>query len=201
MLIRIVSLASKQRIYHKDGCPYISKMGKQFKKCVDIDKQQYRKYRACKYCGGNRGWARIFHKRPEREYKEKGITCWYENDHGFEYIYLRTKVGLWKAYWKREDQRWLLFHLNRYDPEKSSKELMRGKFHRQGDVPPSPEFDALVNYIASHDRNKAIASVDYRKLPQKTKQQKKIFKHYKKKADRSYKKHMDKLFESIKSRK
>ena len=200
MKMRVISLISKQRVYHKDGCPYVNKISKRFKKMVDIDKAEYKRYRPCKYCVGLRGWDRIFHKRPYRRDKEKGITCWYDDRTG--YIFLKTKVGFWKVYWKESIQRFLLFHRNgELDPEKSNRDLMRSRFHRQGDVSPTPDFDSLVNYISSHDKNKAIAEIDYRKLPRKTKQQKKIYKHYAKKAKRDYHKRMNALFNSIKTRK
>ena len=83
----------------------------------------------------------------------------------------------------------------------SDKVLQNRKVHRQRDFMPAIEFDSLVDYIVSHDRNKEIADRDYRKLPQKTKKQKKIFKYYKRKKRRDYNKRMDQLFESIKTRK
>ena len=200
MKLRLISLTSKQKVYHKDGCPYVAKISKKFKKTIDIEKPEYKRFRPCKYCGGMRGWAKIFHKRPNRHSQEKSIDCWYDDRTG--YIFMKTKVSLWKVYWKAAIGRFLLFHKNgELDPDKSNRELMRENFHRQRDVSPTPEFDSLVNYIVSHDRNKEIANKDYRKLPQKTKKQKKIYRHYSKKAKRDYYKRMDELFDSIKTRK
>lgn len=195
MLSRVISLISKQRVYHKDGCPYVSKISDKFKKFVDVEKREFKKYRPCKYCGGMRGYARIFHKRPSRRKYEKGINCWYDDRTG--YIFMKTNIGFWKVYWKPSTSRLLLFHRNGENENKSNRELMNGKFHRQTDVGPTDNFDSLVSYISSHDRNKEIASKDYRRLPRKTKQQKRIYNHYRKKANRNYRKHMDKLFESI----
>lgn len=200
MKLRTISLTSKQKVYHKDGCPYVEKIGKKFKKKIDIEKAEYRNYRPCKYCGGMRGWAKIFHKRPWRYSQEKHIDCWYDDRGG--YIYMKTKVGCWKVYWKAAIGRFLLFHKNgQLDPERSNRQLMNENYHRQNDVSPTPEFDSLVNYIVSHDKSKEIADQDYRKLPQKTKKQKKIYKHYAKKAKKDYRKRMDALFEQIKTRK
>jgi len=200
MLQRVISISTRSKIYHKRGCPYIQKIKPDEKRTVDIDDPRYRGYRACKYCGGVRGWARIFYKRPDRYDKEKRVKrCWFDKKTG--YIFLKTAIGFWKAYFRQKDQKWLLFHLNYYDHSVSDKVLQNRKFHRQGDFRPTFEFDSLVNYIVSHDKNKEIAEKDYRKLPQKTKKQKKIFKYYKKKKRRDYNRRMDKLFESIKTRK
>ena len=197
---RIISLKTQQRVYHKDGCPYVAKISGKFKKWVNIELPQYKYYRPCKYCGGMRGWARIFHKRPERESKEKGIDCIYHEKSGC--ILMKTKVGFWKVYWQPQTKRFLLFHKNgELDPTKSIRDLLHENFHRQGDFKPSIDFDSVTNYIANHDKNKEIAEKDYRKLPQKTKKQKKIFKHYASKARRDYAKRMDALFDSIKTRK
>ena len=200
MLMRVVSTDKSCRVYHKKGCPYAEKINPKKRITVDIDRRENRKYRACKYCGGTEGWVKVFGKRPERKGKERRIKrCWYDKHSG--YIFLKTNVGFWKAYWRMRDQKWLLFHLNYYDKTLSDKILQTRKFHRQRDVRPCVEFDSLVDYIVDHDRNKEIAEKDYRKLPQKTKKQKKIFKYYKKKKRRDYNRHMEQLFESIKVRK
>ena len=199
MLLRIVSLASPKKVFHKPGCPYISKIHSDSKRTADMNLPRWQHYRPCKYCGGMRGWARIFHKRPDRQDKERGLDCYY--DKKTDMVFIRSNVGFWKIYWQAKEQKYLLFHLNHFVPEVSPNKLMRWKFHRQGDVSPTPEFDSLISYISSHDKNKAIAMKDYRKLPQKTKKQQKIRKHYERKAKRDYYKRMNKLFEQIKTRK
>lgn len=195
-MMRIISLISQSNVYHKDGCPYVSKISGKYKKWVNVNDRRYRKFRECQYCGGFRGYARVFGKRPERHGKEKKVSCYYEKATG--YIYLKTDIGFWKIVEKRDTKKLLLFHLNRFDPNKTVKEMMRDRYHRQNDVGPSDNFDSLVNYIVSHDRNKKIIADDYRKLPRKTPQDKKYYEQAKRKAKRRESKRIDELFASIK---
>lgn len=199
-MLRMISRAAKKKVYHKPGCPYISKIREDSKRTIDIRDRLYRDYRPCRYCGGIRGWARIFHKRPERRGKEHAIDCIY--DDRSECLFLKTAVGFWKLYWQPQKQRFLLFHKNgELDPKRSIRQLMNENFHRQGDAGATADFDAMVNYIYSHDKTKAMAKKGLKNLPQRSKKQKKIYKHYAKKAKKDYYKRMDQLFEAIKIRK
>lgn len=194
-MMRIISLISPGNVYHKDGCPYVQKISGKYKKWVNVNDRRYRKYRECKYCGGIRGYARVFGKRPERHSKEKKVSCYYEKATG--YIYLKTDIGFWKIVYKQDTKRFLLFHLNRFDPSKKVKEMMKDRYQRQNDVGPSDNFDSLVNYIVAHDKSKKIMADDYRKLPHKTFKEKKYYEKAKQKAKRQESKRMEELFESI----
>lgn len=198
MMYFYVSTLSRKKVYHKDGCPYISKIGSKYKRKINPDAKRYQDWRECKYCGGTRGYARVFHKRPYRHSIEKKCRCYWE--HGTDNLYISTKLGFWKIYLKHDpfSRRWLLFHANHYDREKSINQMMHSAYHRQRDVGPTDNIDSIVSYIVSHDKNKEIASYDYRKLPKKTKQQKKYYESAKKKARREYAEHMNQLFNSIK---
>lgn len=120
-MMRIISLISQSNVYHKDGCPYVSKISGKYKKWVNVNDRRYRKFRECQYCGGFRGHARVFGKRPERYSKEKKVSCYYEKTTG--YIYLKTDIGFWKIVEKRDTKKLLLFHLNRFDPNKTVKDM------------------------------------------------------------------------------
>lgn len=195
-MMRIISLISPNKIFHKDGCPYVSKISNQHKKWINTYDRRYRKYRECEYCGGFHGYARIFGKRPVRRSKEKNVSCYYEKSTG--YIYLKTDIGFWKIVQKYDTKRFVLFHLNCFDPSKKAKEMMKDRFHRQGDVSPTDDFDSLVNYIVAHDKSKKIIADDYRKLPRKTPKEKRYYEKAKRKAKRQQNKRIDDLFESIK---
>jgi len=199
MFQRIISLVSENKVYHKDGCPYIAKIHKDYKKLVDIDSPKYKKYRACKYCGGIKGWAKIFHKRPGHKKEEERMTCWYDDDHGD--IFVKTWCGFWKLRWFEEDQHFGLYHRNKFDPELSDFELMKGPFHRQRDMNSSPKFDDIIHYIFGHDRDKEIAAEDYRKLPRQTKKQKQYYRHHRKAAEKAKHKRIDEIFKKLDSRK
>lgn len=198
MTKRIIVLTGG-KIYHKDGCPYVKRCPSNNKEFVDVDTREYKKYRACKYCGGNRGYARLFHKRPYRKMEEKNMECWYQYESGKEFLYIRTEFGCWKLYWKVAEQKFLLYHRNIFDPSLSHEELMTGGYHKQRDMQSSPSFDSIVHYIYRHDQDKAIAAIDYRKLPQSTKKQRRYFRHHKKVAEKERHKRIDELFKQIES--
>lgn len=198
MFQRVISLVSENKVYHKPGCPYIAKIHKDYRKCVDIDDPKFKRYRACKYCGGVRGWAKVFHKRPGRRKEEERMRCWYDEE--WNDLYIKTWCGFWKLRWFEKDQHFGLYHRNQFDPELSDFELMKGPFHRQKDMNSHPQFDSLVHYIFQHDRDKEIAADDYRKLPQQTKKQKQYFRHHKKMAEKAKRKRLDELFKQIESK-
>ena len=203
----MISTVSENKVYHKDGCPYIKKMRRGHKKWVSLEELKKKAYHPCSLCGGVRGWAKIFHKRPQRESEEKRLECWYD-DAEFtvgddtiyqEYLYILSSVGFWKLYWKDDIKQFILFHRNWLDPGTSRKDLVKGPFHRQWGVSSTENFDAIVNYIHSHDRNKEIAAEDYRKLPRNTKRQKRHYKHHKKMAEKAQARRLDELFKEIES--
>ena len=89
-------------------------------------------------------------------------------------LYIRTEIGLWKTFW-RGNIGLVLYHLNRFDKNKSTEQLSHAAFHRQGDVPPTAALEKILAYIENHDRAKQIIADDYRKLPQRTKKQRKYY--------------------------
>lgn len=89
-------------------------------------------------------------------------------------LFIRTETGFWKTFWK-DDIGLLLYHLNCFDKSKSTEQLSHAAFHRQGDVPPTESLEKILTYIENHDLAKQIIADDYRKLPQRTRKQRKYY--------------------------
>lgn len=194
MFKRIINLRSQKKIYHKEGCPYLKRVPGKFKSWVDIDDSNYRGYRACKYCEGNRGWARIFHRRGWRMKIERWADCFYDDFTGN--LYIRTDAGFWKLVWKAEKQDFMLFHLNKFEKNRSIKSMMKDRFHKQSDVKPTASFDSLVDYIVAHDRSRMMYK-SHKEMPSRTKQQKKYRKQAEKRERRQANRRIDELFDQI----
>ena len=76
---------------------------------------------------------------------------------------------------------------------------MHDEYHRQTDVRADESLLKLVHYIEEHDRAKRTIIEDYKKLPQRTKKQKKYYKRAEQKARRMQIRRVDMLLDSLKS--
>ena len=112
-------------------------------------------------------------------------------------MYIRTNIGFWKIYLKKEIGKYLLYHRNKYFSDMEFKQAAAGEFHRQTDEKPTESLAALIDYIGAHDRAKVTIQEDYRKLPQQTKKQKKYYKAAEKKAKAKEHERIDELFAMI----
>ena len=88
---------------------------------------------------------------------------------------------------------------DKYDRTKTFEALMHDVFHRQSDVPAYESLLKHVNYIVEHDRAKRIILEDYKKLPQRTKKQKKYYKKAEQRARRLQIMRVDMLLDSLKT--
>lgn len=188
----------KVKVIHKSGCPYLKRMHSNNIGSIEIGEAlRSPKYCECKYCGGIKGYSRIFKKRPNRHKYEKRMSCHWDDETNALYIF--TEVGVWKLVFDRKIHKFILYHQNHswWNPNRPVKKQFHTAFHRQGDVAPNSQFDRIVDYIYAHDKNRKIELEDYRKLPQKTKQQKKFYKAAKRRARKRERKQMDRLFDQI----
>ena len=93
----------------------------------------------------------------------------------------------------------LLYHANRYDQTKTFESLMHDFYHRQNDVLPTESLLKLIHYIVEHDKARNIILEDYKKLPQRTKKQKRYYKKAEQKARRLQIRRVDMLLDSLKT--
>ena len=152
----------------------------------------------CKYCGGLRGEARTKEmiETWEKEYK-LSINYVKKTDT----LYVRTTIGCWKIFLKKEIDQYLLYHKNTYNNQMPFDQAMRGDYHRQRDVKPTLSLHKLIDYIAAHDKAKIAIMEDYRKLPKSTAKQRKYYRQAEGKFKRLERKQsqirLENLFKSI----
>lgn len=148
----------------------------------------------CKYCGGFKGEIRVnalgiaSKENVEITYEEKTDTA-----------YAVTEIGAWKIFLNRCGK-YVLFHMNRYSKDMSSYEIRRADYHCQSDVKATYSFEKIIRYIIAHDKAKVIIKDDYRKLPKKTKKQRKYYKQAEKKEKIRQRYKIDAIFASLESR-
>ena len=167
------------KTYHEIWCPYAERLNDKSRQEIREEDARKQGYCQCKFCSSVRGYA--------YKYKREGIVgLEFSYDKEDDALCVRTKVGFWKILWSDTSQDWRLYHMNHggfrcFDPERPSKELMRGKFHRQDDVRPNVSLKKLFEYIRKHDDSYYQATtVGLAKLPKNTKRQKKTYKMAKK---------------------
>ncbi len=168
----IVSDHSKAMVYHRVGCPHAARIKSKYRMDISSNRANVMGYRKCKCCGNLKGSIRALTVSPETLGVGRNMTVTYNRKS--DTVYIRTEIGFWKVYWK-EEFGLLLYHLNRFDNTKTTEELSHDAFHRQKDVLPTESLEKILTYIEDHDRAMQIIADDYRKLPQRTKKQRKYF--------------------------
>lgn len=168
----IISDHSREKVYHQAGCPHVARIKYHHRMDISRERANVLGYRKCKCCGNLKGSIRALATSLDMLGRGRGMAITYQPK--TDTVYIRTEIGLWKAFW-RDDAGLLLYHLNRFDNEKTTEELSHAAFHRQTDVRATESFGRLVNYIEDHDKAKQIIADDYRKLPQRTRKQRKYY--------------------------
>ena len=177
-----ISINSKNRIYHRIGCPYAVRMLPKNRKSVYLNSINREGYCACKYCFSKKGRAIILQRLLEEAVSGRKMDCWYSAD--TDTNYLRTEMGFWKFFWKEKAEGYLLYHLNDFNYDLSFEQMIHGKFHRQSDVSATAGMKKILDYVEAHDKAKKTIETDYRKLPKRTKKQKDYYKKAKNRANR-----------------
>lgn len=187
----------KRRVYHRGLCPYAKKIKRYNRKKLSLAEAEKNGYCPCRYCSGLA--IEIKNKRQyipkwEKQY-QLTITYWRDT----KTLYVQSKAGFWKIIASQEDDVLLVYHRNNFEKGMSFKEAVNGRFHRQKDVKKSSTLDELILYIKEHDRAKLIIMDDYRKLPRKTKKQKRYYRQAARRARRKAHRRVDKMFAMIES--
>lgn len=202
----VISRSSKKKVYHQEYCPYAKRIDKKYRRYITEQKAKSKGYSECAWCGGLHGKYLLANVEPEMygERQRKAVKLSYDTKQ--KALCFRTKIAFWKLVKSWNTDNYLLFHLNgeSFDPSYSNQKLMSGQFHRQTDVAGFSNLDKihdLVSYIYEHDKAKRIMEGDWRRLPKKTKQQKKYYEQAKRKDRHKKLKRVDELFKELERRK
>ena len=105
-------------------------------------------------------------------------------------LYILTDIAAWKIAYGYHFNWFKLLHCP-FDGTKLTMEQARtAHYHVQADVPKNQSPYKHLKYIVKHDEAKKIEAVDYRNLPQKTKQEKK---YYRQAQNRDKRKSVDRV--------
>lgn len=187
--------SKKNRIYHRYGCIYANRIKPNHRMEMEATPIVRHRYRKCKYCGGLYGDVRVHMSRLEDLSTRKNVNFIYNRD--TDTFYIQTEIGFWKIYSEDKTDKYILYHRNAYESGMDLETAMWGEFHRQADVKITSSMDKIVDYVIKHDAAKIIIQDDYRKLPKRTKKQKKYFRSAERKAKRKEMQRLDYLFAAI----
>lgn len=190
MGLRVISLESPDKVYHRAECRFASNILHKNQMKMKWEDAEHYGYRPCKCCDGinflyrsNIGNIKSFSERNQIDVDLKDNK-----------IYVRTDVGCWKIVYKIEQQKFILLHKNYVEGRISLDEVENGAYHRQADIAYSGSIMKYLNYIKKHDDFKQSMPEDYRKMPQDTKKQKAYYKAAKKREERHTARRLDSLF-------
>lgn len=183
----------EKRKYHRSGCIYEKRI--KHKKSRPIEKIVHKENIGCRYCTGLLGEVRVNKKNIDNflQKHRMGMTC----DASKKRVYVWTKIGFWKIQENNTTGKYILFHKNEYEDGMDLTEAMNGWYHRQKDVSESDDLFFILRYITEHDKAKAIIKDDYRKLPQRTKKEKRYYKIAQNKHRAKEAKRLDAIFDML----
>lgn len=116
-------------------------------------------------------------------------------------LYVLTDMAAWKmAYVNRYDC-FKLLHCPFDGKALTMEEAKTAHYHVQADVSGKQSPYKHIQYIAKHDEAKKIEQVDYKKLPQRTKKQKKYYRQAENRAKRKSVRRVLDLFAELESKK
>lgn len=192
-----ISTPKTKRVYHKQGCIYEKKIKYANRMSVSKEIAEQNGYHECKYCAGLRGEIRVKSFENAKWNRKENLEITYEAR--TDTVYVTTEAGAWKIFMNRYGK-YVLFHMNKFSSDMSFYEIKSADYHCQSDVKATSSFEKMIRYIVEHDKAKIIIMDDYRKLPQKTKRQKKYYRQAKRKNRTRQKLKMDAIFASLESR-
>ena len=125
---------------------------------------------------------------PFRKYVFKIDNFLKKNNVQIEYneneLYVITDIAAWKIKYDTHQEWYKLFHCPFNDKALTMDEAKTAYYHFQYDVLFHQSPLKHLKYIVKHDRAKKIEEVDYKKLPRKTKKQKRYYRQAKNRAKR-----------------
>lgn len=169
----VLSLATnkKHAVYHTEACPYAKRIKFKNKMMVSHFNINASGYKPCACCNNDNRYLKLW----LQFFEGKGYHDLEIKQYSNRVAYIKTKVGFWKIF-LADNREYILYHRNVLEKDKSFEELIHGSFHRQQDVKGTHSLEKILNYVKEHDKAKVIMDEDWRKLPTRTKKQKKYYK-------------------------
>ena len=189
----VITMAAntKHPVYHTEVCPYAKRIRYKNKMILADNSPDFNNYRPCVCCMSDDRYLRFWANDMKNVHKTVGVK-----QIGNYALYVKTNAGFWKIH-VDENKQFVLFHRNKYDQDMTMKELIVGDYHRQKDVSRTYSLDKIFRYIKEHDKAKLIMDEDYRKLPTKTKKQKKYYKSAERRDKRKQVRNVFSLFDQL----
>lgn len=192
---KVVVSRFEKKVYHEEFCPYAKRI--KYHKWMSVDKAEEKGYCQCSFCHGVQGLVYKYNKlKPaDAEYE----LSYDKVDDAF---CVRTEVGFWKLIWRDKSETWATFHMNHkgggcFDPEKSSKDLMRGSFHKQKDLTPTASISRIMTYILSHDKNYKIGDDKVEQMPRNNSKQRSEYRRTKKRLQKEKVRNVFNIFKEL----
>ncbi|MDO4961491.1 MAG: hypothetical protein Q4E57_06525 [Eubacteriales bacterium] len=192
----IVSMKAPTKVYHMSGCKYAKRIKQENSAGLKKAWAEAEGYRPCRWCCTSMdGRYSTERKKAEKLLEENGLVI----DKLSGMLYIRSDIGCWKLVYSRGNDEFLLFHRNRADGITPIENVEDVPYHRQMDSFKHHSILAACQYIIKHDAAKKIIAMDYRKLPQRTRKEKKYYKKAERKERRKNILRIDDLFRQIES--
>ena len=116
----------------------------------------------------------------EQYAKEAGVEIEFDETD----FYVRTDIAVWKIAYGYHFDWFKLLHCPFDEQPLNLEEAKTAHYHVQTDVPRNQTPYKHLQYIVKHDAAKKIEQIDYKKLPQRTKKQKKYYRQAENRAKR-----------------
>lgn len=176
------STSHGEKIFHAAGCTYSGRIKIKNRNCF-ATQQEAREhgYRMCNCCAPIVRYMKKEQKEIEDFARKHGMKMHlYDGE-----LHIESGVVPWKIVVNEGSKGISLYHGNRerYSTLEWKHGMLQHHYHRQSDITGSSILEYL-NYIYKHDRWRSSQIEEYRKLPRRTKNQKKQYQKEKKKADK-----------------
>ncbi len=145
---KMISVASRDKIYHRDGCPYIDRI--KGKNSLVVLKKEAKKmgYRPCKCCNS----ADFQYKHEQTVIKKYAKANHMELQRLRNHLFVKTEMGIWKIVYLKDVEKFILYHGNNGSYETPIREADKAYYHRQMDQKEVETVLELLKYIQCHDR-------------------------------------------------
>lgn len=111
-------------------------------------------------------------------------------------LYIITDVAAWKIVYNHHKKNYKLYHSPFGGKKITIKDAKKARYHIQYDCSKGTPY-VFVRYVVEHDNAKVIEEDNFRKLPQKTKKQKKYYKQAEKRAIKKSIKRVNNIFKEL----
>lgn len=146
--LRIISIESKEMVYHSRGCQYARKMRNKNKIEVTKHEAEQMGYRPCKCCNSMNYRFQNENSMVEKYAKNNHMKLYYQKG----IIYVKTEMGVWKIIYSKENQKFILYHANHQYSNLELEMADTAHYHRQKDEKYADTIMTYMIYIQKHDR-------------------------------------------------